>query len=89
MKTCKTCRHWKFLTNHPNSWIARPYCQPEDPETGELMAMPFVVRECKHPAITFCERPVEPNGFGVADGSTYRAILVTGEDFGCIRHEQP
>jgi hypothetical protein len=31
---------------------------------------------------------VEPNGFGVADGSGYMAMLVTAEDFGCVRYEE-
>jgi len=60
---------------------------PVDPDTFEPMAMPFEVRECKMPAMTFCERPVEPNGFGLADGSEYFATLVTAGDFGCVRHE--
>lgn len=56
--------------------------------THTPMVMPFEVRICEHPAQTFCERPVEKNGFGVADGSEYMAVLATAEDFGCVRHEE-
>lgn len=86
---CKTCAHWKAPP------IDGPYeydrhsqiCNPTDPDTYEPMAMPFEVRLCRHPALTFCERPVERNGFGVADGSEYMAVFATAEDFGCVRHE--
>jgi len=50
------------------------------------MAMPFEVRECRHPSLVYFERPVERDGFGVSDGSNYWAGLFTAEDFGCIRH---
>ena len=52
-------------------------------DSYEPMVLPFAVRQCKHPSLTFCERPVESNGFRVAD----MAALVTAEDFGCVRHE--
>ena len=87
MNRCKTCKHWQFDPDAEESWRVRGYCEPEDPDTSENMVMPFTVRECKHPALTFCERPVEQNGFGVADGSTYMACLLTAEDFGCVRYE--
>lgn len=84
MDTCKTCKHWKTEDNNL-TWneITRPY----DSDTYEPMEMPFEVRECKHPQLLFCERPLEKNGFCVADGSQYFAGLYTAEDFGCIRHE--
>ena len=47
----------------------------------------FEVRLCKMPTQTFCEAPVERNGFGLCDGSQYMAALATAEDFGCVRHE--
>lgn len=87
MKLCKTCKHWQFDPESDDAWQVKSYCAPLDQDTYVPMPMPFVVRECTHPAKTFCERPVEANGFGVADGSTYMAVLVTGEDFGCVRHE--
>lgn len=49
--------------------------------------MPFAVRRCMHPKLLFCERPVEDDGFCVADGSIYRAALYTAERFGCVLHE--
>ena len=86
MQTCKTCKHWKF-DPAVDGWTAREYCAPLDQDTLKPMAMPFEVRQCKHPAKSFCERPIESNGFGTADGSNYVALLITGEDFGCMRHE--
>lgn len=83
---CKTCKHW--TTNDAGPYIATEIFTPTDPDTYEPMQMPFEVRECRHPSQTFCERPVEPNGFGVADGSGYMAMLVTAEDFGCVRYEE-
>ena len=85
MKTCDTCKHWHI---DPDAFVCvKSYYAPMDPDTFRPMEMPFEVRECMHPAKTFCERPVEPNGFGVADGSTFMAIFLTGEKFGCVRHE--
>jgi len=85
MKTCNTCKHWQ---TDPDAFVhVKSYYAPIDPDTFRPMRMPFEVRECMHPAKTFCERPVEPNGFGVVDGSTFMAILLTGEKFGCVRHE--
>jgi hypothetical protein len=62
-------------------------CEPLDPDTYEPMKRAFEVRLCKHPAQTFCEVPVERNGFGLFDGSEYMARLATAEEFGCVRHE--
>ncbi len=82
MSTCETCKWW---VPSVEDWDGVYY--PIDPDTYKPMVMPFEIRKCTHPAQTFCERPVERNGFGVADGSTYRAELFTGPDFGCVRHE--
>lgn len=61
--------------------------RPEDPDTYEPMVLPFEVRTCGHPKLLFCERPLERDGFAVADGSEYMAVLYTAEGFGCVRHE--
>lgn len=82
MNNCATCKHWT-----PPEDFYDEICTPLDQDTFEPMTMPFEVRMCQHPAKTFCERPVEANGFGLADASTYRATLYTGPEFGCIRHE--
>ncbi len=79
---CKTCVWW---TDGDNDW--NEILNPRHPVTYEVMETTFEVRECKHPKLLFCERPVEANGFAVADGSNYRAALYTAEDFGCVRHE--
>ena len=51
------------------------------------MPTTFEVKQCKHPGLLFCERPLESNGFAVVDGSQYFAALATAEDFGCVRYE--
>jgi len=81
VNTCKTCKHWK------DEEADTQMCHPLDQDTCKPMERGFEVRICKHPAQTFCESPIEANGFGVADGSEYRAVLATGQDFGCVRHE--
>jgi hypothetical protein len=81
---CNTCRHWKVDTD---SVTSTELCNPTDPDTFEPMVMPFEVRECLHPKLQFCERPITVDGFAVADGSTYYAGLFTAQDFGCVRHE--
>lgn len=86
MNTCKTCAHWKEPTEE-DSYHCSDMCKPKDPETYEPMNRGFEVRLCKMPTQTFAEAPVERNGFGLTDASTYLAILATAEDFGCVRHE--
>ena len=80
---CKTCVHWKLDPGRTWDTIT----QPHDPDTYKPMKMPFEVRQCQHPKLLFCERPLEIDGFAVADGSEYMANLYTAEDFGCVRHE--
>lgn len=83
MKTCKTCKWWKVEGDHEERW-----CDPHDyPSGARLLEGQHEVRVCHHDKQTFCETPMEKNGFGVADGSTYIALLITAEDFGCVRHE--
>lgn len=85
MNTCATCKHWTVVQERDDGSYENIY-NPVDPDTWEPMDMPFEIRRCNNPAKTFCERPVERNGFGTADGSTYMADLFTGPDFGCVRH---
>lgn len=82
LNTCETCIHW-IASNRDGDNI----CHPLDPATYEPMKTSFQVRECRHPKLVRFERPVERNGFAVADGSHYWARLCTGPDFGCVRHE--
>ena len=84
MKTCKTCKHWQ---QPGESNYEKDLCTPRDPDTYQPMDRGFYVRICKMPTQTFCESPVESNGFGLTDGSMYMAALATAEDFGCVRHE--
>lgn len=79
---CKSCKHW--VKPDGDSYAIT---NPVDPDTYQPMVMPFEVRECVHPKLVFCERPVETPGFAVADGSMYRAGLYTTEDFGCVMYE--
>lgn len=75
--TCKTCDFWEGKDTVTN---------PDDPDTYEPMAFDFEVRLCGHPELTLFERPMDAYGFGVCDGSGFRAVFMTAENFGCIRH---
>jgi len=86
MKRCKTCKHW-LTPDESENYNKADMCSYRDPTTFENINAPFEVRICEHPSQRFCERPLEKDGFSVADGSTYFACLATAEDFGCVRHE--
>lgn len=84
MHNCKDCKHW---------CIAKPleddYCDPVDDDGNRMnLNMPFKVNLCKNPKLLFCERPIEINGFAVADASQYHAQLITAELFGCVNFER-
>jgi hypothetical protein len=83
--TCKNCRHWGEETKRKN--YRYDMTNPIDPDTGEKMDRGFIVKVCGCPSQSFCEPPNQRNGFALADGSDYMAILVTAEDFGCVLHE--
>lgn len=85
MNICKTCKYWLYNPRAFN-YIASDLSEPLDPDTYELMDRTFETRICKHPQQTFCEPPVINNGFALADGSTYIAVLATAENFGCVLH---
>lgn len=86
MNKCKTCKHWK-KPEQQDSYHKDDMCAYRYPTTFEAIPPPFEVRICEHPAQRFCERPLEKDGFAIADGSTYFACLATAEEFGCVRHE--
>lgn len=86
MNTCKTCKHWQDPED--DDYYADRLCKPLDPENDyKPMERGFGCKVCKMPTQTFAEAPVERNGFGMVDASRYYAVLVTAEDFGCVRHE--
>ena len=85
MNTCKHCKFW--VLDKDACGTEQMMCTPTDPDTCKPMVFDFEVRVCTHPSQTFCERPIERNGFGLADGSTYTAMLTTAEEFGCVRFE--
>lgn len=88
MNACKTCKFWCVpvdVKGKPRTWDGIVF--PIDPDTYKAMDTTFDVRECKHPELMFCERPLRPDGFAVADGSDYSARLYTAEEHGCSLHE--
>lgn len=87
MKTCQTCKHWG-VPRATKPHIHDNIVEPTDPDTYKPMVMPFVVKNCGHPELLFCERPLRADGFAVADGSEYAAALYTAEKFGCALHEE-
>ena len=82
MQTCETCKYW----------TGRDKCDrvtdPEDPDTWEPMAMPWLVRYCEHPRLMQFERPIERDQASCVDGSNYRARLACGPDFGCVHYAE-
>lgn len=82
MNRCATCKHWEAPEDRWDNIVF-----PLDPDTYERMETGFEVRMCLNPKLMFCERPLESNGFALADGSGYKANLYTAEDFGCVRWE--
>lgn len=63
------------------------YLAVHDPVTYEAVEpQPFELRSCTSPKIRFYERP-EQDGAAVLDGSTYMALLITAENFGCVQWE--
>ena len=91
MNHCKTCIHWTSAEDC-KEYTAVDMCRLRCPSTGSYIRYEehseFEVRVCAHPGQTKFERPVTKNGFGLTDASTYLAILVTAEEFGCVLHEE-
>jgi hypothetical protein len=85
MKLCKTCKWWKDPENedYKAEWI----CNPHDQDTFEKAKMPFEVKMCYHPGIAYFERNPSSSGISLVDGSEYYAMMCTGENFGCVNHE--
>jgi hypothetical protein len=86
MKTCKTCKFW----NQPKeeSWREEEICNPTDPENGFTpIDMGFKIRICGSDKIVFFETPPTSSHISLIDGSEYYAKMLTGEDFGCVNHE--
>ena len=82
--TCKTCLYW--IAPKEREYDAYHLCNPTDPDTYQPMQRGFEVRACKMPTQTFCETPIERDSFALADASNYFAVIVTAEDFGCVKH---
>ena len=84
MKRCKTCKHWEMPIAYEADKLI--LCDP-NPDTGLPMQREFQVRVCKMPTQTFGEPVPERDGFGLADGDDYYAVMATAEEFGCVKHE--
>ena len=82
MNTCKTCLHWVEPDDSEN-WNSYRIATPIDMDTYEPMTVSFEMRICKSPKICYFERPPEPDGVTLVDGSEYYARMLTGESFGC------
>ena len=89
MQTCKTCKHWTSTSDSGFGADRRAdrICRPIDPDTYELMDLGYEVRECQSPLLCWFETP-GPNEAALIDGSEYYAALLTGENFGCVNHEE-
>ena len=84
MERCKTCKHWEQL--QPDEWgVLRGAgtCHA-------ARAIWDVTENIEDPATGAEYRALLPEHAGVlavvADGSNYKAELVTMADFGCVQH---
>ena len=90
---CKDCKHWKMPPDN-EYWGAYELAMPQIPpdyehikdekEQRELFG--YAIKYCRSPKLLFYQRP-DKDGACVADGSQYRACMITGEDFGCTNFE--
>lgn len=91
MNQCVTCRYWKLSKEYPEVDFIYPYhpttYDRADNITEVKSTWGHLVGVCTSPHVLFYERPTK-NGATVMDGSQYMARLVTGEDFGCVLHEE-
>jgi hypothetical protein len=78
---CADCSHWK-KAGRDDDHARTDMADLRDPITYEIIAPAML---CKHPALRFAERP-EDGGAAVVDGSDFIARLMTGPQFGCVRH---
>jgi hypothetical protein len=86
MNKCKTCKFWE--EEYWDETQYDPIRHPIDPDTLELMPTNFEVRLCKSSKIAYFERHPESNGISLVDGSDYLALMLTGEDFGCVNWQK-
>ena len=80
---CKTCRWWVIDREHRIPF----HLWPRD-ENYEAVMPSWETRVCTSPKLEFYAAPGTPSGAVVFDGSQYMAELATGEDFGCVNHEE-
>jgi hypothetical protein len=85
---CKTCKHWQDATDCHGDPKEDNIITPIDPDLWVPMQMPFEVKLCKSPKLMMFERPIEADMASCCDGSDYRAVLYTGENYGCIHYEE-
>ncbi|HUW15155.1 MAG TPA: hypothetical protein VM537_35890 [Anaerolineae bacterium] len=83
-RTCETCKWWVRDPEGDGRYLGCSIIAPYDIDAGGPMIMPWEVRFCLSPKITFFERPVDRDGATIVDGSEYMADLITGPDFGCV-----
>ena len=89
MNTCKTCAYWVMpKPGTEDEYQNRGIYRPIDPDTHELMQRGFESRVCKMPTQAMFEAPVADDSFALNDGSRYYAVLVTAENFGCVKHKK-
>lgn len=96
-KNCRFCKHWKMPKD--GEYFGAPDCAiPRNPDSEDFFEevvdedeqrrlFGHATKYCCSPKLKFYQRP-EKSECCVADGSQYMAVLITGEDFGCVNFEQ-
>ena len=90
---CKNCRHWK-LPNNSEYFGAEECVMPRNPfnfeeiknEDEQRKLFGHATKYCTSSKVKFYERPGKTECC-VADGSEHMAVLITGEDYGCVNWE--
>ena len=89
MKKCETCKHWAQANRYGTEFDAWAELEP-----------PFVFRNCVRAKPLWDASEYDTDyrrvltaefkgrKFFAQDGSTYRAVVVTRNDFGCLEHEE-
>lgn len=97
---CISCHHWRLPDKDKKEFFgAEDLATPPNPskpdeEWGRISTLEeqrelfgYATRYCRSPKLKFYERPGKDEA-SVADGSEYMAVLITGEDFGCVNWTQ-
>lgn len=94
-KLCKNCKYW-VLPKDGEYFDADDLVMPKDPDNeGEYLRTDSSQREQTGHVVRYCvskkvKKFVRPDadGCSVIDAYDYMAVMITGENFGCVNFEE-